>query len=499
VSQAGTLPEAQAKQQAMARLKALRYGQAGYFALLDSHAVLMHPFKPALVGTDPAAFKDPDGTLVFVDALNVVRDAGAGFTYYLWPKPGQEKPQPKLAYDTGYKPWDWTFMTGLYIDDLDSEFRSDLAIAGIVLAVAGVALTLIVLLVVRNIERSIGGEPELAADIARRIAAGNLTIEVDTRPGDDASLLFAMKTMRDSLVDIVGQVRAGTDTIASASSQIAAGNLDLSARTEQQAGSLEQTTAAMEELTTTVRQSADNARQANQLAVSASDIAARGGKVVGEVVETMASINESSKKIVDIIAVIDGIAFQTNILALNAAVEAARAGEQGRGFAVVATEVRNLAQRSAAAAKEIKTLIGDSVGKVDAGAQLVDQAGSTMDGIVESVRRVTDIMGEIMAAAQEQSTGIDEINRAVAQMDRVTQQNAALVEEAAAASESMQDQAAQLAQVVSVFELADAQAQAPRAPARLAPAPKKKVAMAAPAPRAPRQSGAVTADGWEAF
>jgi len=259
--------------------------------------------------------------------------------------------------------------------------------------------------------------------------------------------------MRDSLAAIVGQVRSGADTIATASTQIAAGNLDLSSRTEQQASSLEETASSMEELTSTVKQNADNARQANQLAASASEVALKGGAVVAQVVDTMDGINASSKKIVDIIGVIDGIAFQTNILALNAAVEAARAGEQGRGFAVVATEVRSLAQRSAAAAKEIKALIGDSVAKVDVGSALVGQAGSTMEQIVASIGRVTDIMGEITAASSEQSAGIELVNQAITEMDGVTQQNAALVEQAAAAAESMQDQASTLAQMVSVFKL----------------------------------------------
>jgi methyl-accepting chemotaxis protein len=263
----------------------------------------------------------------------------------------------------------------------------------------------------------------------------------------------ALKDMNGSLQKIVGEVRMGTDTIATASSQIAAGNLDLSSRTEQQASSLEETASSMEELTSTVKQNGDNARQANQLAVSASDVAIKGGAVVAQVVDTMGSINESARKIVDIIGVIDGIAFQTNILALNAAVEAARAGEQGRGFAVVASEVRNLAQRSAAAAKDIKTLIGDSVEKVDAGSKLVNQAGATMSEIVASVKRVTDIMGEITAAGREQEAGISQINQAITEMDTVTQQNAALVEEAAAAAESLREQAGNLAEVASVFKL----------------------------------------------
>ena len=298
-----------------------------------------------------------------------------------------------------------------------------------------------------------------AVEIARKVADGDLTAQIDVSAKDEtAQLLQALKDMNTSLLNIVGEVRSGTDSIATSSTQIAAGNQDLSSRTEEQAGSLEETASSMEELTSTVKQNADNARQANQLAASAAQVAVKGGEVVAQVVGTMQSINTSSNKIVDIISVIDGIAFQTNILALNAAVEAARAGEQGRGFAVVASEVRNLAQRSASAAKEIKTLIGASVEQVNAGSMLVAQAGSTMNDIVDSVQRVSDIITEITAASSEQSVGIDEINRAIGQMDAVTQQNAALVEESAAAAESMQHQAHNLAQVVSVFKLNGQQA-----------------------------------------
>ena len=308
-------------------------------------------------------------------------------------------------------------------------------------------------LVIRNLYRQIGGEPEYATQIVRTIAAGDLTVAVTTKNSDHHSLLNAMSAMQRNLAQTIGEVRQASDTIATASSQIAAGNLDLSSRTEQQASSLEETASSMEELTSTVKQNADNASQANQLAVSAAEVASKGGAVVLQVIETMGAINASSKKIVEIIGVIDGIAFQTNILALNAAVEAARAGEQGRGFAIVASEVRNLAQRSAAAAKEIKTLIGDSVEKVEAGAKLVVEAGSTMHAIVNSIQSVTDIMGEITAAGQEQTLGIEQINQAICQMDEVTQQNAALVEQAAAAAGSLETQASNLVQVVSVFKI----------------------------------------------
>ncbi|GIZ51424.1 methyl-accepting chemotaxis protein [Noviherbaspirillum aridicola] len=354
-----------------------------------------------------------------------------------------------------------------------------------------------------------------AVEVARNVAAGDLTTKIVVDSADETGqLLLALKDMNTSLVRIVSEVRTGTETIATASGQIASGNSDLSARTETQASSLEETASSMEELTSTVKQNADSAQQANQLAQSASEVAVRGGAVVAQVVDTMGSINASARKIVDIIGVIDSIAFQTNILALNAAVEAARAGEQGRGFAVVATEVRQLAQRSAAAAKEIKQLIDDSVEKVDVGAKLVDQAGATMEEIVASVRRVTDIMGEISVASKEQTDGIEQVNQAINQMDEVTQQNAALVEEAAAAAGSLQDQAVALAHVVSVFKLgADAPvaarpAAAP-APVRAAsPARPPVRQVAAPTARPPvpavreRRAPALTSgsnDDWEEF
>jgi len=370
-------------------------------------------------------------------------------------------------------------------------------------------------IITRGLLKQLGGEPDYTAAIAGSIANGDLSVQIDTASNDKDSLLVEMKEMRNSLVGIVGQVRQGTETIGTASREIAAGNIDLSSRTEMQASSLEKTASAMEELTSTVKQNADNAREANQLAASASEVARKGGTVVSQVVETMSSINESANKIVDIIGVIDGIAFQTNILALNAAVEAARAGEQGRGFAVVASEVRNLAQRSAGAAKEIKALIGDSVEKVERGSKLVGQAGVTMDEVVASVRRVTDIMAEIANASQEQSAGIEQVNHSIIEMDSMTQQNAALVEEAAAAAQSLQDQAAELARVVSIFKLEAGEERAlvaaiaaapvvtqkavavvPKAAAR----PARKVAAPAPAPEKKKVvAAAASADEWEEF
>jgi methyl-accepting chemotaxis protein len=332
------------------------------------------------------------------------------------------------------------------------------------------------------ITRSIVGPIRAAVAVADRVSSGDLGSRITVSSRDETGqLMTALQKMNTNLLDIVGQVRVGTDTIATASAEIAAGNLDLSSRTEQQASSLEETASSMEELTSTVRQNADNARRANTLAAEAAGIAGQGGTVIAQVVNTMSEINASSRKIVDIISVIDGIAFQTNILALNAAVEAARAGEQGRGFAVVASEVRNLAHRSAAAAKEIKGLIDDSVTKVEAGTSLVDNAGATMENIVQSISRVTGIMGEISLASDEQSAGIEQVNQAITEMDQVTQQNAALVEEASAAAEAMQEQAAHLASVVSVFktDTGTMQAAPVRATRTAHAVPVKRLAMAA--------------------
>ncbi|MDH6591123.1 methyl-accepting chemotaxis protein [Variovorax sp. TBS-050B] len=376
----------------------------------------------------------------------------------------------------------------------------------VLLAVAGIVISVgLGVVVARLLARQLGGEPAYAADVVGRIAAGDLTQSVEARSARSGSLLFSIKRMQDQLTQVVTRIKSSSDAIATASGQIAAGNQDLSSRTEEQASSLEETAASMEQLTSTVKQNADNARQANQLALSASEVAVKGGNVVGQVVDTMASINASSKKIVDIIGVIDGIAFQTNILALNAAVEAARAGEQGRGFAVVASEVRSLAQRSGAAAKEIKGLIDDSVGKVDMGSTLVGEAGKTMEEIVGSVRRVTDIIGEITAASQEQSTGIEQVNQAIAQMDQVTQQNAALVEEAAAAAQSMQEQAASLVEAVRMFRLEAGDravdlepVQPPETPVRPLVKPRKKEAIAAAPPLAIARGGAASGD-WTEF
>jgi len=335
--------------------------------------------------------------------------------------------------------------------------------------------------VTSSITSQLGTEPNVAAQLAESVANGDLSVHIHLKPGDTSSLMAQMVHMRDSLVKVVSTVRRGSESVANASAEIAQGNNDLSARTEQQASALEETAASMEELNSAVKQNADNARQANQLAGNASTVAVRGGEVVGQVVQTMKEINDSSRKISDIIGVIDGIAFQTNILALNAAVEAARAGEQGRGFAVVASEVRSLAGRSAEAAKEIKTLIGASVERVEQGTALVDKAGETMTEVVSSIRRVTDIMGEISAASNEQSEGVAQVGEAITQMDQVTQQNAALVEQMAAAASSLKSQAGDLVQTVAVFKLSESDQSSAAHAARVAAPAKAAVRTSAPA------------------
>ena len=410
--------------------------------------------------------------------------------------------------------------------DMAEGSSTDAIAAGntmLMLATLAAALgALVAWTITRRVKGQLGGEPAYAAQIAQEVARGNLAVAVDLRPGDSSSVLAAMGAMRSNLAQVVSEVRHSSESIATGASQIAAGNADLSQRTEEQASNLQQTAASMEEMNSTVKQNADTVRTASQLASSASATAARGGDVVGSVVRTMDEITASSRKIADIIGVIDGIAFQTNILALNAAVEAARAGEQGRGFAVVASEVRSLAQRSAQAAKEIKDLIGESVSKVETGSQLVGTAGTTMGEIVDQARRVADLIAEIGAATHEQEQGISQVSDAVNQLDQVTQQNAALVEESAAAADSLNTQAARLVKLVSVFQVDAATSQAviaqaqsrsrdtaraasavlqqvkaatPAAPRRTAPA----IAAPAPAAAPPAGAGAGTRDGWESF
>jgi methyl-accepting chemotaxis protein len=464
---AGTMTVSEAQKKAMDSIRKIRYGSAGYFTLFNSEpTILMHPTHPELNGKQVSDYHDSNGVYFYKDTVDLIKRDGQGFVSYAFPKPGLTESSPKISYSVHYQPWDWILQTGTYIDDVDAAFRATLYKSfGILLALAG-ALAVTVVMLNRGILRSLGGDPSYAAEIANQIASNDLTAVVRTAPEDRSSLLFSMQRMQEQLARTIGAIKVSADSIATATHQIAAGNQDLSQRTEEQAASLEETAASIEQLTSTVTQNADNATQANQLAAQAAHVAGEGGAVVSRVVDTMDGINASSDKISNIVGIIEGIAFQTNILALNAAVEAARAGEQGRGFAVVASEVRSLAQRSSTASKEIKELIQDSVERVRAGAGYVREAGAKMSEITREIGRVTDIMGEITAASQEQSKGISQINRAVTQMDEVTQQNAALVEQAAAAASSLESQAGELKASVSMFTLSvshDAEAARPAA------------------------------------
>lgn len=447
----GKLPREEAQAIAKNAIARMRYEKDEYLFITDLRAhIVMHPVKPELDGKSGTEIRDPNGLAIFVAFADKVRKDKAGFVNYLWPKPGHNEPVSKVSYVQGFEPWGWILGTGLYVDDLKADFISNISAVGLgVLLVALVVGTLAYV-----ISHSIHGGLQAAIRVVDAMSHGDLSVPIQIEGSDEISdLLVSMQHMQKSLSGVVTSVRLGSETVATASAEIASANHDLSARTERQASALEETASAMEELSSTVKQNADSARHANHLALTASSVAVKGGEVVGQVVDTMKDINESSRRIADILGVIDGIAFQTNILALNAAVEAARAGEQGRGFAVVASEVRNLAGRSAEAAKEIKSLISASVDRVEQGTVLVDQAGVTMSEVVASIRHVTDIVGEISAASSEQAVGVSQIGEAVSQMDQATQQNAALVEEMAAAASSLKEQAQELVSTVSVFRL----------------------------------------------
>ena len=490
----GAMPVEEAQKAAKDALRVSRFGgpegKTEYFYIwtLDSKGV-MHPIKPEWEGQDMAGkVKDGAGTDILKQISTALNASSNGrvFVPTMFARPGSQSLVPKLQYVIRVDGWNWMVGSGLYTDDIDQLVRktllSNLAIVLVVmLVVGGVGL-----LVTRSVLRQIGGEPTDAIAVMSEVAQGNLDTPIPDAPA--GSLLDGLGRMVVSLRQLVTEVRSATESIATASSEIAQGNNDLAHRTEDTASNLQSTASSMEELTSTVRQTSDSAQTANQMATSAATVAARGGEVVSRVVATMQDINASSNKISDIIGVIDGIAFQTNILALNAAVEAARAGEQGRGFAVVASEVRSLAQRSAEAAKEIKALIGASVEKVESGTQLVGNAGATMTEIVESVQRVTDIIGEIRSATSEQSQGIAQVNTAMNQLDQMTQQNSALVEQSTAAADSLREQAMKLTQVVALFRVngsnasAPAPARRPATPAALRPAPAPVRAGKAPPP-----------------
>ena len=446
----GKVPREEAQNMAKQAIAQMRYGKDEHFFISSMESPARFVLPPGQAGRDGPAAGADDGSALLAGFAGKVRSEKAGFVSYLWPRSAGAQPVERVAYVQGFAPWGWIIGSGLYMDELHAEFLAYSLQGAATLVLAALIIGGIAWVISSSIREGL----ERAVGVVEAVSRGDLTLQIQAEGKDEiAQLLQAMVQMQGSLLGVVRSVRQGSESLAVASAEIAQGNNDLSARTEQQASSLEQTAASMEELGSTVKQNADSARHANQLAQSASTIAVEGGNVVGEVVETMKGINESSRKISDIIGVIDGIAFQTNILALNAAVEAARAGEQGRGFAVVASEVRSLAGRSAAAAKEIKTLINASVERVEHGTTLADQAGVTMTEVVASIKRVTDIMGEISVASNEQALGVAQVGEAVTLMDQTTQQNAALVEQMAAAASSLKSQAQDLVTVVAGFKL----------------------------------------------
>jgi methyl-accepting chemotaxis protein len=555
-AQRGEATDEQAKKLAASRIGALRYGNDDYFWINDLQPrMIMHPMKPELNGRDVSEIKDPSGMRLFVEFADVVKRQGAGFIGYEWPKPGLTKPQPKLSYVVGFKPWGWVIGTGVYIDDLEQQIWSNakrtVLIGSVVILVLG-ALTVF-------FARQMSSALETTTSAMRELAAGNFDkvvpglgrkdeigemanalvvfrdaglektrlegqtaeqrreVEEERRRNEQTQkeaaeeqtgvveslgeglrslsagdLTFrlpdqfpeAYRQIRDDFNSTIAQLQetiqaiaTATREVASTAAEISTSTTDLSQRTEEQAAGLEQTTASMEQISSTVKKNADNAQQANTFAAGTQEVADRGGAVVAETVSAMARIEESSRKISDIISVIDEIARQTNLLALNAAVEAARAGEAGRGFAVVASEVRSLAQRSAQAAKDIKDLITNSSGQVQEGVELVNRAGGALTEIVESIKKVAQIVAGIASASADQATGIDQINIALTQMDEVTQQNSALVEENAAAAKSLEEQAHGMAERVSFFQVGtSAPAAAP--PRVVALAPKRNAAPA---------------------
>jgi len=457
-AKAGKLPEEDAKATAIARVGQLRYaGGAGYITSITTDSVVLNnPASPGINGKNMAGFQDAKGSYLYRSIAAVGASAqGNGYLTYWWPRPGAKEPSEKLAYAKRSTSWNWDLIAGDYVDDIQQAFIATIIKSVAALAVLGALLSLIAWMATRSVLQAIGGEPAVAAAIANRIAAGDLsqTGLEGASHAPEGSVIAAVQRMSEQLRQLVTRIHDTAGIIHRSAGEIATGSLDLSQRTEQQASSLEETAASMEQLTATVHQNAENAQQASQIASGACAVAERGGTVVDQVVSTMGEINTSSRRVVDIIGVIDGIAFQTNILALNAAVEAARAGDQGRGFAVVAGEVRTLAQRSASAAREIKTLIQASVERVDAGAALVDQAGQTMREVVTTVRNITGIVTEIASASREQSTGIEQVGHAVTDMDRVTQQNAALVEQSSAATQVLQQESEKLSRLTASFKL----------------------------------------------
>ena len=449
---AGQINEAEAKKRALELVAAIRYQGENYFWINDlAPTIVMHPIKPELNGKDAGAMKDPNGKLLFVEFAKVAKASGGGFVDYMWPKPGHDQPVEKLSYVALFAPWGWVIGTGVYNDDLIVDRNRALMVGGVV----GLAILFVVggisAFFIRDIVKRLASLKAAMLELAE----GHFDVRLPglNRKDEIGAMANAAEMVVGKVGSTIADIKNASREVTNASAEISTSTTDLSQRTEEQAASLEQTSAAMEQISATVRKSADHARHANESASHTREVADRGGAVVAEAVQAMARIEESSNKIADIIGVIDEIARQTNLLALNAAVEAARAGEAGRGFAVVASEVRSLAQRSSQAAKDITGLISNSTGQVKEGVTLVNQAGAALHDIVESIKQVTTIVSDIASASAEQSTGIEEVNKALNQMDEVTQQNSALVEQNAATAKTLEEQAKAMDERGSFFRL----------------------------------------------
>ncbi|MFM0704379.1 methyl-accepting chemotaxis protein [Paraburkholderia sediminicola] len=455
LADSGTITVAQAKREALSQLRALRFGEDGYVAVVNSEMFsIMNPAKPETEGKYLGDYRDADGNYVYRAMAAVAKAGHGGFVDYWTPRPGSSMPIKKRSYVEPYTAWDWAFVTGAYVDDIDAAFYRSLGMAIAFLVVIGAVLSTVVVFSNRRLVRALGGSPEYAKSVVRATAAGDLTLCIQVRPNDQDSLIFQIAEMQAYLRNAVVMIQRSAHAITLAMEEIASGNLDLSQRTEEQAAALEQTAASMDDLRVAVHRNSDDAQAAADHAQEAFVTATRGNEVISTVSETMHKIAKSSSQVGEILGIIEGIAFQTNILALNAAVEAARAHDHGKGFAVVASEVRALAQRSSASSRDIESLIQKSGEQVQGGSSLATDAGRCMSQILGTVQQVDDLMKHIAQASSEQSTRIDQMARALTQMDSVTQENAALVEQAAAAAQAVRDQARELLQSVSRFTVA---------------------------------------------